>query len=429
MKTTSGLQLENDQQLTVQEHLNVLTQQATLVFVLIIGLTGLFMTQIDEVLQWVLNRMNPCESTECLTLYEPASWSVVRWLTAVFLAVICILPLIVRLFYKFAQPGLTKNEKIMFRKWTMYSLLAVYALLSALFFYAIPALYSFGDGIHNEIGITSQYDAVQMFIFALSIFWTSLIGFILVFATMSAGSTGLITDSTQDWWRVRLHGIGGLVLLLSLPGRWNGTNIALITTLIIVLEYVIKNNVRKSNSINLPESIFDHEGKRRNVTFVDCSCKGVAYPIDTSPENTGLLRYDALCQNFDEREDLLDHTNRHGITDVIIGGCTSRPLPNSFKDALQSIQCSLRGLDLLGLQGSLHNSNVQLKDEVNIAMSNLIDPWSRNQRVTNVRTLIEKSSHEHLELNESISWKEQTNNRLRVNVHSWTDEEKKSLVE
>ncbi len=429
MKTTSGLQLENDRQLTVQEHLNVLTQQATLVFVLIIGLTGLFMTQIDEVLQWVLNRMNPCESTECLTLYEPASWSVVRWLTAVFLAVICILPLIVRLFYKFAQPGLTKNEKIMFRKWTMYSLVAVYALLSALFFYAIPALYSFGDGIHNEIGITSQYDAVQMFIFALSIFWTSLIGFILVFATMSAGSTGLITDSTQDWWRVRLHGIGGLVLLLSLPGRWNGTNIALITTLIIVLEYVIKNNVRKSNSINLPESIFDHEGKRRNVTFVDCSCKGVAYPIDTSPENTGLLRYEALCQNFDEREDLLDHTNRHGITDVIIGGCTSRPLPNSFKDALQSIQCSLRGLDLLGLQGSLHNSNVQLNDEVNIAMSNLIDPWSRNQRVTNVRTLIEKSSHEHLELNESISWKEQTNNRLRVNVHSWTDEEKKSLVE
>ena len=60
MKTPSGLQLENDRQLTVQQHLNLLTQQATLVFVLIFGLTGLLMTQIDEVLQWVLNRMNPC---------------------------------------------------------------------------------------------------------------------------------------------------------------------------------------------------------------------------------------------------------------------------------------------------------------------------------------------------------------------------------
>lgn len=428
MKTQSGLQLENDQPLTVQQHLNLLTQQATLVFVLIFCLTGLFITQIDEILQWVLNRMNPCQTTECLTLYEPASWSVVRWLTAVFLAVICILPLIVRLFYKFAQPGLTKNENIMFRKWTVYSLSGVYILLAILFFYAIPMLYSFGDGIHEEIGITSQYDAVQMFVFALSIFWTLLIGFILVFATMSAGSTGLITDSTQDWWRIRIHGIGGLVLLLSLPGRWNGTNIALITTLIIVLEFVINNNVRTSRTITLPESIFDHEGRRRNVTFVDCSCQGVAFPIDTSPDNTGLLRYDALCQNFDERDDLIDHTNSHGITDVIIGGCTSQPLPNSFKEALQSIQCSLRGLDLLGLQGSLHPSNDQLGDEVNIAMSNLIDPWNRSQRVENIRTIIEKSTYENIDFNESLYWKEQKSGRLRVNVQSWTNEEKDSLL-
>ncbi|RJU96969.1 MAG: hypothetical protein DWC00_02055, partial [Candidatus Poseidoniales archaeon] len=154
MKTQSGLQLENDRHLTVQEHLNVLTQQATLVFVLIIVLTGLLMTQIDQVLQWVLGLMNPCETTECLTLYEPASWSVVRWLTAVFLAVICILPLIVHSFYRFAQSGLTKNEKIMFRKWTAYSLLGVYSLLAILFLYAIPVLYSFGDGVHSEIGIT-----------------------------------------------------------------------------------------------------------------------------------------------------------------------------------------------------------------------------------------------------------------------------------
>ena len=428
MKTPSGLQLENDRQLTVQQHLNLLTQQATLVFVLIFGLTGLLMTQIDEVLQWVLNRMNPCQTTECLTLYEPASWSVVRWLSAVFLAVICILPLIVHLFYRFALPGLTKNEKIMFRKWTVYSLAGVYAILAILFFYAIPTLYSFGDGIHAEIGITSQYDAVQMFVFALSIFWTLLIGFILVFATISAGSTGLITDSTQDWWRIRIHGIGGLVLLLSLPGRWNGTNIALITLLIVLLEFVIKNNVRKSHSINLPESVFDHEGRRRNVTFVDCSCQGVAYPINTSPENTGLLRYDALCQNLDEREDLIDHTNHHGITDVIIGGCTSQPLPNSFKGALQSIHCSLRGLDLLGLQGSLHHSNIQLKDEVNIAMANLTDPWNRNQRVENIRTLIEHSDYVHVDRNDSNFWKEQTAGHLRINVQSWTDEEKDTFL-
>ena len=427
MKTPSGLQLEKDQKLTVQEHLNVLTQQATLIFALVIVLTGLMMTQIDEILQWVLNRMNPCQSTECLTLYEPASWSVVRWLTAVFLAVMCILPLIVGLFYQFAQPGLTKKEKNMFRKWTVFSLCGVYILLFLLFFYAIPMLYNFGDGVHDEIGLTSQYDAVQMFVFALSIFWTSLIGFILVFATISAGSTGLITDSTQDWWRVRIHGIGGLVLLLSLPGRWNGTNIALITTLIIVLEFVIKRNVKKTHSIHLPKAMFDHEGRRRNVTFVDCSCLGVAYPINTSPESTGLLRYEALCEHIDERDDLIDHVNYHGITDIIIGGCTSKPLPTSFKDSLKSIRCSLRGLDLLGLQGSLPQSNEQLSTEVSIAMTNIVDPWNKKQRIDNVRLEIDKSSQIDVDLIDSTTWSEQTTGRTRVNVSTWTHEEKESF--
>lgn len=424
MKAPSGLQLEKDQRLTIQEHLNLLTQQATLVFVLVIGLTGLFMTQIDEILQWVLTRMNPCPTNECLTLYEPASWSVVRWLSAVFVALLCILPLIVRWFYKFAEPGLTKNENIMFRNWSIYSLVGVYLLLSFLFFYGIPILYSFGDGVHSEIGLTSQYDAVQMFVFALSIFWTSLIGYILIFATTSAGSTGLITDSTQDWWRIRIHGIGGLVLLLSLPGRWNGTNITLITALIIVLEYVIKNNVRKTHSIELPKSMFDHEGRRRNVTVVDCSCQGVAYPLNTSPENTGLLRYDALCDNFDERDDLIDHINHNGITDIIIGGCSSNPLPNSFKESLQSIHCSLRGLDLLGLQGGLPQSNTQLKHEVNIAMANLIDPWNHKQRRINVRSAINKSPYSDVNLIPSNIWNEQSSGRLRINVNSWTNEEK-----
>ncbi|MGB2038465.1 MAG: twin-arginine translocase subunit TatC [Candidatus Poseidoniaceae archaeon] len=424
MKTQSGLQLENDQKLTVQEHLNLLTQQATLAFVLIFTLTGVLMTQVDEILEWLLIRMNPCETKDCLTLYEPASWSVVRWLTAIFIAMMCILPLIVRSFYKFAQPGLTKNEKLMFRKWTVFSLLSVYSLLCILFFYAIPMLYSLGDSLHTELGLTSQYDAVQMFVFILSIFWTSLIGFILVFATISAGSTGLITDSTQDWWRVRIHGIGGLVLLLSLPGRWNGTNIALITTMIIVLEYVIKINVRKTHAIHLPQPMFDHEGRRRNVTFVDCSCQGVAYPIDTSPKNTGLLRYEALCENINERDDLIDYVSRQGITDVIIGGCTTKPLPNSFKNSIQSVQCSLRGLDLLGLQGSLSNSNLQLKEEVNLAMSNQIDPWSRTQRIENTGNVLTKSPFDTLQFSNSIAWPEQSTGSLRINVQSWTEQEK-----
>lgn len=341
MKTQSGLQLENDQKLTVQEHLNLLTQQGTLAFVLIIALTGLFMTQVDELLQWLLDRMNPCATSDCLTLYEPASWSVVRWLTAVFLSVICILPLIIRSFYKFAQPGLTKNEKIMFRKWTIFSLISIYSLLGILFFYAIPMLYSIGDSVHTEVGLKSQYDAVHMFIFALSIFWTCLIGFILVFATISAGSTGLITDSTKDWWRIRIHGIGGLVLLLSLPGRWNGTNIALITTMIIILEYVITNSVRKTHSINSPKPMFDHEGRRRLLLYVEISDKHEDSKMQDSPENTAFLRCNSLTDNINERDIIVDTVVSYRITDTIIIGCDDSKLPTSFQSVIKSANCSM----------------------------------------------------------------------------------------
>lgn len=341
MKTQSGLQLENDQKLTVQEHLNLLTQQGTLAFVLIIALTGLFMTQVDELLQWLLDRMNPCATNDCLTLYEPASWSVVRWLTAVFLSVICILPLIIRSFYKFAQPGLTKNEKIMFRKWTIFSLISIYSLLGILFFYAIPMLYSIGDSVHAEVGLKSQYDAVHMFIFALSIFWTCLIGFILVFATISAGSTGLITDSTKDWWRIRIHGIGGLVLLLSLPGRWNGTNIALITTMIIILEYVITNSVRKTHSINSPKPMFDHEGRRRLLLYVEISDKHGDSKMQDSPENTAFLRCNSLTDNINERDIIVDTVVSYRITDTIIIGCDDSKLPTSFQSVIKSANCSM----------------------------------------------------------------------------------------
>lgn len=341
MKTQSGLQLENDQKLTVQEHLNLLTQQGTLAFVLIIALTGLFMTQVDELLQWLLDRMNPCATNDCLTLYEPASWSVVRWLTAVFLSIICILPLIIRSFYKFAQPGLTKNEKIMFRKWTIFSLISIYSLLGILFFYAIPMLYSIGDSVHAEVGLKSQYDAVHMFIFALSIFWTCLIGFILVFATISAGSTGLITDSTKDWWRIRIHGIGGLVLLLSLPGRWNGTNIALITTMIIILEYVITNSVRKTHSINSPKPMFDHEGRRRLLLYVEISDKHEDSKMQDSPENTAFLRCNSLTDNINERDIIVDTVVSYRITDTIIIGCDDSKLPTSFQSVIKSANCSM----------------------------------------------------------------------------------------
>ena len=427
MSTGKGLHLEHDSSLPVQTHFDLLTQKATLGFFLIGILTFAFISKIDLVLESIMHHLNPCENTSCLALYEPASWSVVRWLTAVFLSVMLILPFALHSMYSFARPGLTQSENIMLKRWMLISSITGYASLFVLFYFLIPSLYEFGDGIHQTTGLTSQYDAVSLFTFALSIFWAILITYIIAFATITAGSLGLITDNNQDWWRVRILGIGGVVLLLSLPGRWNGTNILLLSLMVLFLEMSIRKSIRTSKEIIGPQAMFDSEGRRRYVAYVDCSCHGVAFPIDTSPENTGLLRYQALCDNIEEREHLIDTVSRYRLTDIIIGGCDSSPLPERFQKTIESANCQLRGLNLLDLQGATPQKNPLLHSEVEIQLGNLVDPWTSTQRIKSCQNRLFESNADNYRLVSSSSWPEIEQGSVRISMENWSDDELRSF--
>ena len=423
MSTVGNLRLEGDPELPVQIHFDTLTQKATLGFVLIAILTFGIMTTIDEILEMILSHLNPCTNSDCLTLYEPASWSVVRWLSAVFISILALLPLMMMSMYKFAKPGLTHHEHEMMKRWMISSATLGYLTLIVLFYYIIPKLYTFGDSINSEMGLTAQYDAVSLFILVLSVFWALLITYVIAFATVTAGSLGLITDNNQDWWRIRLLGIGGLILFLSLPGRWNGINITLLSLMIVFLEYSIRRSVRASIEMYNPSPIFDHEGRRRYVTFVDCSCHGVAYPIDTSPEHTGLLKYEALCDNIEEREHLMAMVAKHRLTDVIVGGCNGLPLPESFHHSIQSARCTLRGLNLLDLQGSLPNDHMQLKSEVDIHLHNLIDPWSPQQRLNACLNQSNLMQQNNVSFVRTKQWPESQQGSLRISVNGWSEDD------
>ncbi len=381
------------------------------------------MTTIDEILEIILAHLNPCKNSDCLTLYEPASWSVVRWLSAVFIAILCVLPFGLMSMYQFARPGLTQDEQFMLKRWMISSITLGYFTLIALFYVLIPKLYNVGDSIHSEMGLSAQYDAVSLFVLALSIFWGLLITYIIAFATTTAGALGLITENNQDWWRIRLLGIGGIVLFLSLPGRWNGINIILLSMMIVFLEYSIRKSVRVAMEIYNPSAIFDHEGRRRYVTYVDCSCQGVAYPMDTSPDYTGLLKYESLCDNIEERDHLIAMVSKHRLTDVVIGGCNSTPLPESFQKTITSTRCTLRGLNLLGLQGSLPHDHAQLKSEVDIHMQNLVDPWSSQQRIEACSNLLENQMEHRLKFVRTKHWPESEPGALRISAEGWSKDD------
>jgi len=329
--------------------------------------------------------------------------------------------------YSFAKPGLTPNEKSMLKRWMMTSATLGYCSLLLLFLFFIPYLYDLGDSIHRDMGLTSQYDAISLFTLALSIFWALLITYIIAFATTTAGALGLITENNQDWWRIRILGLGGIVLLLSLPGRWTGSNIVLLSTMVLFLEHSVRKSVRVSREILKPTALFDHEGRRRLVSYVDCSCQGVAYPIDTSPENTGLLKYEALCEDIDEREHLIDTIARYGLTDVIIGGCDASPLPTSFHNTAKSARCSLRGLDLLGLQGAIPAENQQLREEVQIHIVNLTDPWSSTQRIESCSIKLKEAQSNRFKTVPSQTWPEMEDGILRISTNNWTVDEIEAL--
>ncbi|MGB0475332.1 MAG: twin-arginine translocase subunit TatC [Candidatus Poseidoniaceae archaeon] len=427
MSRNKGLELEHDPSLPVQLHFDTLTQKATLGFVLVALLTFAFITKIDAILEATLAHLNPCDDSSCLALYEPASWSVVRWLSAVFMAVLCVLPFALVSMYSFAKPGLTQSEQTMMKQWMFLSSTIGYCSLIVLFYVLIPSLYSIGDSIHRDMGLTSQYDAVNLFTLALSIFWALLVAYVIAFATTTAGALGLITENNQDWWRTRVLGIGGVVLFLSLPGRWNGTNIILLGVTIVVLEYSIQKSVRVARELLSPNALFDHEGRRRFVSYVDCSCQGVAYPIDTSPQHTGLLKYDALCENIEERQHLIDTIAKYRLTDVIIGGCDASPLPTSFKHAADSVQCQLRGLDLLALQGAVPSENPVLKDEIRIHLENVVDPWTSSQRIEAFRSNLNRATTKQFKSVSSQSYPELEHGVLRVSTKDWSQDEINAL--
>ncbi|MGB2446807.1 MAG: twin-arginine translocase subunit TatC [Candidatus Poseidoniaceae archaeon] len=427
MSRNKGLELEHDPSLPVQLHFDTLTQKATLGFVLVALLTFAFITKIDAILEATLAHLNPCDDSSCLALYEPASWSVVRWLSAVFMAVLCVLPFALVSMYSFAKPGLTQSEQTMMKQWMFLSSTIGYCSLIVLFYVLIPSLYSIGDSIHRDMGLTSQYDAVNLFTLALSIFWALLVAYVIAFATTTAGALGLITENNQDWWRTRVLGIGGVVLFLSLPGRWNGTNIILLGVTIVVLEYSIQKSVRVARELLSPNALFDHEGRRRFVSYVDCSCQGVAYPIDTSPQHTGLLKYDALCENIEERQHLIDTIAKYRLTDVIIGGCDASPLPTSFKHAADSVQCRLRGLDLLALQGAVPSENLVLKDEVQIHLENIVDPWTSSQRMEAIKSKLNRTTTNQFKSVSSQSWPELEHGVVRVSTIDWSQDEINAL--
>lgn len=217
--------------LPIQEHLNDLTARATLLFFSLAIASAVWLTQINDILLWLITLLDPCE-IECMNVYNPAEWSAVRWLSSAILGLITIVPLLIHQTWSFSKSGLYSNERTWLLTWMFLCSGIVLALVSLTLGYLFPLVFEYGHQMQSSMGLSAQYDAVLMLNMAVSVVWIETVVACAVFAMILAGKTGILNESTADWWRLRVYGIVILLLLASMP---EAGNIAIFISLFLIM--------------------------------------------------------------------------------------------------------------------------------------------------------------------------------------------------
>ena len=402
-----SLQLEHDQRSPVQEHLNELTARVTLLLFLSTLSTIAWLTQVDAILDAVLQHLNPCEKG-CLNLFDPAKWSAVRWMTAAILGLISVLPFLLHQTWSFARPGLLPTERTWLRNWFVMGIFSMILAVTSTIGLLFPMIFETGHQTHQSMQLDARYDAVHMLSIVIAVIWSEIIVGCAIFAMMLAGMTGMLNEETADWWRIRIYVLVLLLLLASLP-EFGGLALLLCMLAISTIEFFSRKWLRSPVPTMIGQrKIMDKDGAVRSILMVDCSCSGAALPLSKQLSAPfPVLSVHSLCSSNREREHVLEIALQHRLTDMIISGCSSKPLPNSFKSNCTSIGCSLRGLDILQTQSHRTLPSPFHLTEIELKIATLEDPWPESTVHQRVFSILEHSKVNELILDtrpSSESW-------------------------
>lgn len=361
--------LESDRYASVQSHLDELTLRITILFISALFMTVFWSVFIDEILQHLLSILTPC-SSPCLNVYDPAEWSAIRWFSAIFLSFLSLLPFIVYNACAFAQPGLLRSEYLAFRTWVVLAVSTATGLCFLVIKWGLPKMYTYGYNQHVQAGLIAQYDASIVLQLAIAFIWFIwfFIGTWLLLITL--GGLGILTKSTSDWWRLRIYGLGSLLIISTSPTAADGLVFPLLAMYVLSSEWVARKwflSLPKAHGIAIER--YDEEGRRRKFSLVDCSCEGANLHAGLlTPAGCSRVSVQNLCQSRKDQESVLEHIMRTGITDISISGCDASPCSQRFKDNINFLNVKCTGLDLMAFQNFRIGMNVP---EVDIELNML----------------------------------------------------------
>ena len=376
MSRMGGLKLADDEDIPLEYHLSEFSYRASLLLLLIAILTVVWSFQIDSILTYAMLVLDPCVDS-CMNVFEPAEWTALRWLSSALLAIISAGPLVIQQIYSFSARGLMPAERRWLLSWLSSTWVLTCACIYLTMYYLMPKFFSMGHSVQAEIGLVGRYDAAETLGLSLALAWSQLMVLIAISALIIAGKTKMVHRENADEWRLRIHGTMVMLLWLvmpdSTPGAWIG--IAVIAVALVEVFAYGPLNQNMPTPLRLKD-VLDSEGGLRRILMADCSCEAVC-PRNNAPENIGVFSAEGLCTRATERDSLLQIISHSKITDLIITGCDSSPLPPSFKLSLQSLHCGLRGLDLMRIANSRTVMQEPIGLDADLAKASIVDPWSQ----------------------------------------------------
>jgi Sec-independent protein secretion pathway component TatC len=377
-----GLSLAGDSVLPISSHLDELLNRLGLLLFALTVSSIIWIFFIDSVLAWYLIRISPCPVSECLSVFAPAEWVSLRWMSALLLGSITIIPLFCWQAINFTRPGMLPQERHWLSSTILIGGIVSISILLLTMLYLIPMVMLWAHQGSSESGVVATYDAVEILRISFAVLSVELIVLLAMMSALMAGVVGLLDANSLTWFRIRIHGFSLALVWLSIPSHLTGIRLLSIISCWLLVESCISPfKTRNMSSKNIPqgEGIMDSEGSLRRIAVVSCACAG-ACPKDFStitPDLMATSSANALCLNAHERNDLLASAKIQRLTDLIITGCDGRPLPEHMKQSLDSLSIKLRGLSLLNIAAARPDGKLREVD-FNLALASMVDPWPKS---------------------------------------------------
>lgn len=320
--------LESDKDTAIQSHLNELSKRTILVFITIATLTLIWSFSVDELLRDFLAMLHPCQG-DCLNVYDPAQWSAIRWLTALYLAFLSSLPLLLHHVHRFAKPGLAINEYKALKRCTVFGTVLLVLNFILMTTTLLPMLFEAGHENHQSVGLSAQYSAVEILTIATYLTWIFGLMLISWLVMFTAGQLRLLTQTTAEWWRVRVYGITSILILLTVPEQAQALSVPLVALTLASNEFFARPWFSQTNLVSgRMTDWFDDEGRRRRLAVI----QSYDYSKRISPNlakeaGYSLLTVENWHESQDDREKVLLFIQHQRITDVMLNHDDKNKLP------------------------------------------------------------------------------------------------------